>query len=310
MEPMGTDDVRPAVDFIGIGAARSATSWLANVLRTHPAVCLSDPKEIRYFNEHLIPVGPNRGKANPVHGRSIDWYEAHFAHARPHQIRGEFTPVYFCDEAAARNIHRHYPDIRLILSLRNPIDRAYSQYWQHRWLGFHTIPSFEDAIDLGFGYLELSLYARQLRRYLDYFALDQIHVSIFEELTGSPPRDLQRLCEFLGIAPVDPAELAGLHRNAGLSVRSPGVKTLVRAASQGLSSMGLGGLMRGMRKAGAQRIWHRLMSKPRENPPLAATTRDRLRPYFADDVAELEGMLGRDLSIWGIGSGRQEDSGG
>ncbi len=288
------------VDFIGIGAARSATSWLANVLRAHPDVCLSDPKEIRYFNEQLIPIGSKKGQSNPNFSRGIDWYEAHFAHARGQQIRGEFTPIYLCDETAPRVIHRNFPDIRLILSLRSPIDRAYSHYWQHRWWGVHAIPSFEDAIDQNLGYLEMSLYAKQLKRYLEYFPTTQIFVTIFEELVSSPASELERLYEFLGIKPNQVADLAAMNRNPSLSVRSNRLKNIARAASQGLSGIGLGGIQRGLRRMGVDRLWHTLMSKPRENPKLATKTRKQLWPYFTDDVAELEKILGRDLSVWRI----------
>lgn len=292
--------MRATVDFIGIGAARSGTSWLANILRAHPEVCLSDPKEIRYFNERLIPVGAKKGKSNPNFSQSLDWYESHFVHARAHQIRGEFTPIYLCDETAPRAIHQHFPDVRLILSLRNPIDRAYSHYWQHRWWGVHAIPSFEDAVARNLGYIEMSLYAEQLKRYLDCFSPQQIFVTIFEELVSSPASELERLYGFLGIAPNQDADLAKLDRNPSLSVRSNRLKKAARAVSQRLSSAGLGGLQRGLRGIGIDRLWHALMSKPQKNPPLKERTREQLQARFADDVAELELMLGRDLSIWRI----------
>jgi len=297
---LAVSTVRAAVDFIGIGAPRSGTSWLANVLRAHPDVCLSDPKEVRYFNEHLIPVGAKRGKNNPNFSQSLDWYESHFVHARTHQIRGEFTPIYLCDETAPRIIHRHLPDVRLIVSLRNPIDRAYSHFWQHRRWGVHAITSFEEAVAQSLGYLEMSLYAAQLKRYLAYFSPQQIFVTIFEELVSSPASELERLYGFLGIAPNPDADLAKLDRNPSLSVRSNTLKKAARAVSQRLSGAGLGGLQHGLRQLNIDRLWHALMSKPQKNPPLSENTRRQLQPRFADDVAELETILGRDLSVWGI----------
>jgi hypothetical protein len=288
-----------SVDFIGIGAARCATSWLANILRAHPDVCLSDPKEIRYFNEHVIPVGAKKGKSNPNFSRGLDWYEAHFAHARARQIRGEFTPIYLCDETAPRVIHQTVPEVRLIVSLRNPIDRAYSHFWQHRWWGVHEIGSFEEAVDQKLGYLEMSLYGSQLTRYLKYFSKQQIIVTIFEELIHSPTTELERLYDFLGVGPNN-VDLASMDRNPSLSVRSNLLKHVARTTSQALSGIGLGGIQRGLRRMGVDRLWHSFMSDPRENPPLARRTRRRLQHYFEDDVAGLEETLGRDLSIWQI----------
>jgi len=290
--------MRQSIDFIGVGAARCGTSWLANILRAHPHVCLSEPKEIRYFNRQLLPTGTTRGEPNPNADKLLDWYLAHFAHAGKRQLCGEYTPAYFSDKAAPEAIRRHFPSARLIVSLRNPVDRAWSHYWQQRGLGLHSIPTFEQAIDEGVGYLEMSLYARQLKRYRACFDRDQILVIIFEELIRSPENEVGRLYRFLGLDAGLGADPGSLHRNPTLELRSRRLKNVVRRTSQALSGIGLGGLQHSLRRLGADRLWHGLMSKPIERPPMSERQRAQLEAFFTDDIAELEGLIDRDLGIW------------
>ena len=286
------------VDFIGVGAPRCGTSWLSNILRAHPDVCLSDPKEIRYFNRLLPPIGAARGKPNPNAEKGVDWYLAHFAHVRDGQICGEFSPNYLCDEAAPEAIRQVFPSAKLIVNLRNPIDRAYSHYCQTKRVGQCELPTFEQAIEQQFGYLEVSLYAKQLTRYLDCFDRDQIFVTVFEELVSSPTTEIDRVYGFLGITADKGADPARQDANRALSLRSKTVKNFARTTSQALSSVGLGGVQRSLRRLGADRLWHKVMSKREVNPPLSATLRTELESYFEVDVAELERLLDRDFSVW------------
>ena len=167
-----------AIDFIGIGAARSGTSWIANILRAHPEICVSEPKEIRYFNRYVLPVAKAKGKVNSNYDRDLAWYLDRFRHTREGQLRGEYSPIYLYDEAAASAIKSCFPDVKLIACLRNPADRAYSHYWLHRGLSVLGNISFEQALHEEEVYVSMGLYARQLKRYLEHFDRDQLLVLI------------------------------------------------------------------------------------------------------------------------------------
>ncbi len=100
-------------DFLIIGAAKSATTWLAARLDTHPGIHISRT-EIHYFSRH--------------HARPIAWYEAHFQAIVDEGLLGENSNTYLYTEEAPRRIQRALPEVRLVCVLRNPTERAYSGY--------------------------------------------------------------------------------------------------------------------------------------------------------------------------------------
>ena len=79
------------LDFLGIGAQRAGTTWVARMLEAHPDICLSEPKELHFFNEKPSYVW---GPVNENFGPSFDWHGKHFAHCRKGSVKGEFTPHY------------------------------------------------------------------------------------------------------------------------------------------------------------------------------------------------------------------------
>ncbi len=88
------------IDFIGIGAAKSGTTWLFHCLGQHPQICLSEPKEINYFNQR----GSFRN-FNKNHTKPFSWYINHFRHCQANKIKGEFSPIYLYDEIAPSRIN-------------------------------------------------------------------------------------------------------------------------------------------------------------------------------------------------------------
>ena len=113
------------IDFIGIGTSKAGTTWVSEMLDAHPGICMSEPKEVNYFNEqnnYSINI------KNYNYGKGFNWYKKHFLHWRTGQIIGEFTPKYLADLKAPLRIKNAFPDVKLIVCLRDPVDRAFSQY--------------------------------------------------------------------------------------------------------------------------------------------------------------------------------------
>ena len=103
-------------DFVIIGAAKAATTWLSYNLSAHPEVLLPS-QELHYFSR--------------FHGKSQDWYRAHFRDAQETQLIGEKSASYLADPATPLRLHGLMPRAKLIAQLRNPIERAYSDYCMH-----------------------------------------------------------------------------------------------------------------------------------------------------------------------------------
>lgn len=289
-----------AVDFVGLGAARSGTSWIANVLRAHPQICISEPKEIRYFNRYEMPVAHLRDKKNKNFDKSMDWYLQRFRHAKDGQVCGEFSPIYLADAHAPARLHETLPDTRLIACLRNPVARAFSLYRLH--VGNGQLPgiSFEEALEREPVYVDTGMYAAQLQRFLEFFDREQLHVMIFEELIRDTDTEFKRLFNFLDVEADVSIDYSSFHTNESAKRRS---KKLHRAAfrtSQWLIDHGFSSVMTVLRSAGAHRLFNRINAAPPQakKVDLREETRAALAERFSDDIHALEGILGREITVW------------
>jgi hypothetical protein len=190
--------LRADPDFIIIGAQRGGTTSVQAWLGAHEAVARARAKEIHYFDLYY-----DRGRG---------WYRGHFPYRfRLHgRITGEATPALLYDARAAERVARDLPKVKLIALLRNPTDRAWSQWWLNRSRG-HEPLEFEEAIAreperlraggdgrLRYAYVSRGMYAEQLERWFDAVGRERVLVLESERLPDDQTR--RRLCDFLGIA--------------------------------------------------------------------------------------------------------------
>jgi hypothetical protein len=176
-----------APNFIGIGAQRAGTSWMYACLYEHPRVCMPR-KEINFFSRE------------PNWRRGFGWYEEIFGECPPDAVSGEFSTSYLTAPDAAARIRDRYPQVRLVVSLRSPVDRAYSSYLNDIVAG--VVPrerGFQEALDEHPEYLDVGRYAGHLRRYLELFPREQLLVSIFEDSRQDPLGAIQEVYRFLGV---------------------------------------------------------------------------------------------------------------
>jgi hypothetical protein len=286
------------VDFIGIGAARSGTTWLANCLRLHPEICLSEPKEIRYFNRFPIQISANQNIINKNHTKPLSWYLNHFRHCKEHQIRGEFSPIYFADQAAPESIKHYFPNIKLILCLRNPIDRAYSHYWFHRGLSSIRDMTFEEAIQKERIYIEMGLYAMQMKRYLQHFTKDQILILLSDDMKIQPELELKKVLRYLNVSTDINSDILKGNANAPAEVKSTRVKKFLYSGSRVLINLKLSYVLDIMRKMGMHKLITKLNAAALHYPEMNPRTREYLYNVFRDDIEELEMLLNCNLSHW------------
>ena len=180
-------------DFLVIGAPKAGSTAVHAALARHPALFLSRVKEPKYFlcDDRPPARGDHRGPGDAHSAREWVWrrdrYEALFAAAPAGTLKGESTPFYLWDRRAHRRIRRLAPEARLIAVLRDPVDRAYSN-WAHLWSdGLETIPDFleacaaeRDRVARGYApfwrYQELGRYGEQLDHLLAVFPREQVHV--------------------------------------------------------------------------------------------------------------------------------------
>ena len=267
-------------DFLVIGAQRAGTTWLDNTLRTHPGIVMSEHrKEVHFFDQNFAS-GP-------------EWYSSFFETANAPTARvGETTPHYLYHPDVPRRVAGLIPGCQLIAILRNPIDRAFSQYGHNVKSKGWTL-SFEEAIEREPQILERGNYARQLQRWLQFFDRDQLFVCMFEEVIRDPDSAAVDLGRFLR---VDPSEFSWSTSRANASYVPRFARSY--AAARGLGRMlrrtGLDPVVEAIKKAGVPGIF----GSRGEVAPMNARTRARLRDYFAPDRKELEDLLQREIRLW------------
>ena len=193
------------VDFLIVGAQKSGTTALYEYLNQHPDVCMARPKELRFFENE------DHYRTTPV---AYDQYHAHFHPEHQAQRWGEASPAYMYWNRAPERIHAYKPEIKLVVILRNPIERAYSHWNMSRLRGVETLP-FLDALQAEkdrlpqtaplqnkpYSYTDRGYYSRQLERLYRYFHQDNILVLRHDSLRDDPENLQTRLCHFLGINP-------------------------------------------------------------------------------------------------------------
>lgn len=268
-------------NFLIVGAQKAGSTWFAQMLRQHPDIYLFEGGEIHFFNAR--------------HARGLAWYESHFEGWNGESAVGEKSPLYLTDPDSPRRIRETLgEDVRLIASLRNPVDRAYSAYW-HR-LKHGRLPvsqGFPSALESDGGLREHSLYAAPIQRLFDLFPKRSLLILIFEEVMADQGSHLARCFDFLGVEPgfrvEDPSRKVNAARDLPIFSRElhrirRGMRALPPAVRRPMLSVG-----RRVAKALPQR---------REHARLGPTDRARLRGVFEEDVRRLEGLLDRDLSVW------------
>ena len=259
--------------FIGIGAQRAGTTWAYNCLAEHPDVFMTNKKELHFFYVN--------------YGRGLEWYEQQFAEAGNARARGEITPDYMYHESALRNIAKDIPDARLFVVLRNPIDRAVSQYALHRDR-FGNAP-FSAVSTPDSELVVRGLYFQHLQMVYSYFSSDQVRVLLYDDLSTRPGEFLEDLYGFVGVdTGFRPPSLQTRYNR----VIYPGFQKV-------LLGSGLGWIIDGVKKTGLGE-WIRQRNAGDRRDDGFATSQDlaRLRGYFRSDVENLSRLLSRDLGNW------------
>lgn len=203
------------VGFIVAGAQKGGTTALNAYLHEHPELCLPRKKELHFFDtDRFFAVEP------------VDYapYHAQFNPLPSHRLLGEVTPAYLYWPTAAERIARYNPAMKLIVLLRNPVTRAYSQWNMARQNGRDPLPFLEALeaeaervrtlpLELAkrFTYVDRGFYAQQLQRLWGHIPREQTIVFRSEELQGSPASVLDRIAEFLGIAAFPPVAKKTAH---------------------------------------------------------------------------------------------------
>lgn len=280
------------MDVIGIGVQKAATSWLFRCLVEHPEVRgatveSGSDKELNFFNRHW-----EKGYA---------WYHRGFEFGPWRTV--EFSVLYFHDRDTPGRLRDYNPDAKLLLSLRNPVDRAFSHHKHEVRHGRlpEALYDFSKALPWNPSYVEQGRYATHLARWLEHFDRSQVHVVDYDDVRSDPEGVLRRVFEFVGVDPgftpsrmderVFPSRVA---KRPAVEKVLDGASRLVRRilGKSGVRALKATGLPGRVREANRTDMDGRLV------PPLTAGARRALGRHFEEENRRLGEMLGRDFTKW------------
>lgn len=281
-------------NFLLVGAPKTGSTSVAKYLAEHPDIFIPEQKELFYFiKDSLREVSKKDPMYDAVMSRAIidrDAYFSMFENAKE-QLRGEATVhyLYHHDEVIPR-VKAELGDIKIILLLRNPVNRAFSNFnYQQRG----QTCSFEEALDLeserkakGYNsfwyYKEVGLYSKPVAHYMKAFS--SVKVCLFEDMKADPLNFMKELYTFLGVDASFTPNVSEVHNKTNVP---------------------------------KNRLWHRLIHVKHRlgvnfhlptglksafykesDRKLSRDTEKMLRSFFKNDIQQLEQLLGRNLSSW------------
>lgn len=307
--------------FIVVGANKGGTTSIYHYLKQHPEVYLSPVKEPHYFSMDIdvqqfkkefahnklqdIEKYVNGDMQQEYHAafvRNETQYRKLFKNVRGQKAIGELSTSYLYSEVAAKEIHALIPDCRIIICLRNPIERAYSHYRMNLWTGNSNEFDFHKALIDDYNhepkvwgnahlYTEIGMYYAQVKRYIDMFGADRVKIIFTEDLKRNASQVIKDLYAFIG---VDPQFVPDTSRQYN-EVYTPKYKNLTWF----LNKSGIRPFMKRISpkflKGAVVKLFYKEKADKGEMP---AAARAFLLEKLGPDVKALGDLLHKDLSGW------------
>ena len=278
--------------FLGIGVPKGATTWLYELLETHPDVWLAKAREMHFFDR------------DAYFDRGLKWYRDFFPSLDEwgnYKAVGEITPSYlYCDDSRIEFIVENIPGLdKFICIVRNPINRTFSYYKHFQRLG--NLPAgqtFEEFLQNPNYPAVERLYGAHLSRWFKFYDRNQFLILVFEEIFEDIERAKQQICDFLGLDHDKFPRDAGTDKvNEGFTPKYPRIYALAVRSRRFIQELGLYSLIRALKKLRVDKLF---VSRKRNavSAPMDPATRQKLKNDLADDVELLEQILGRKISAW------------
>lgn len=294
--------------FVIAGAARSGTNGLVQGLRTHPRVFVTNPKEPHYWAFHGRPAdfrGPgDSATVNKVsvteRSRYLDMYPARHNYLALGD--GSVSTLYYA-ERAVQELKEVNPDMRVVVILRDPVERAHSSYSYMRARGFEPHEDFLTALDDEerrraddwhhlWHYTAMSYYAPGLRALRDGLGADNVGVWFYDDMVRDYVRTISGVLRFIGVPP-HPGEAEGVSRvNVSGTPRFPALHHAIWWTT------GHEALRRPVKKLTSYRFRELVRRNILRPTGVPHDVRKRLEPMFRDDLREVAGMVGTAGPRW------------
>lgn len=266
------------IDFVIIGAAKSATTWLQAQLQSDPAVYMPDP-ELHYFSRE--------------YDRGTDWYLAQFREQAAEKTIGEKSNSYLYAPDAAARLHRDLPQVKLVAQLRNPVERAYSNYcmlFRRGEVGKDIESYLDPTRGENIRFLVAGKFASHLQSYIELFGRERLLILFYEGVSSDPEGQISRLRAHLGLPP------RPLSQNSQEKVKDKTAPIVPAGLRKRLAWMKP--IVRPLKGTPAFGAIRGLIARETRYPPLTQELRTRLGEYYRPSIETLEQLSGQSLDHW------------
>lgn len=269
------------IDFIGIGPQRAGTTWMHQNLMINDKICFPEEVKETMFFELFYDKG-------------LNWYSKHFKHKNLNQLYGEIGPTYFDCNQAPKRIRRLNPDCKIIINLRNPLDRTISLYRHHATRGRINC-NFSEAIKKIPRILESGLYEKHLQKWFENFERNQIKIIIFDDIRNSPDKLIDELFKFLDLDVITLSSEIKKKIGAPTMPRSWLLANLSIQISNFLHSKRLHKVVNLAKSLGLDKL---ILEGGGSLPQVTKDEKKMIFNYFKSDIKYVEKVMGRELPSW------------
>jgi hypothetical protein len=269
-------------NFLIVGAPKAGTTSLYDYLRPHPEIFMPQIKATRFFCY--------RGQDNPYYYpvRTLSEYEALFDGVTTETAIGESTALYFDIDGTAERIHEVIPEVRIVVVIREPVQRAFSIYhMQQRDTAQHDGKGFLEALE--HNYSLRKLYHEQLKPYYALFGRERIKVLMFEDLAENTLATVQDLFGFLGV---------GTDFVPDLKISNPGGIPKLKVLHDVLIDTRLRAFSRRFVPTQLVQVAKDIRSRNLRRHVMTEEEREKGYQIFEEDILRTEDLIGMDLSRW------------
>lgn len=274
------------VDFMCVGAPKSGTTWLYQILDQHPDIFIPKEKELHYFNSlHPETYLPNRNFNN-----GIDWYHSFFKNCDEDKLKADFSTSYLVDPGMAEKLYEYNKDLKILIILRNPVFRAWSHFRFLQSRGMLKSDDFFIESARNKSILNAGRYADPIRSFQLKFPPDQMRIIFYEELSN-PAILINDLTRFLKVSDFEPKGLLD-KTNQTKAIKNNLLHKVVTHAKHSV----VGKAIKKLKLDGLLNHFYTINSMEKRPIEIPEDIELYLRENYEEDIAKLSDVLGR--KVW------------
>jgi hypothetical protein len=274
-------------NFLVIGVQKSGTTWIYHVLKQHPEIFIPKYKELHFFDLHFH--------------KGYNWYKKYFKKSYMYNTSGELTPDYV-KRGIAQRIYNYNGNMKIILVLRNPIDRSYSAY-KHEIIHRGNTAEFLQQFESDFGNIQsYGYYFKIISEYYRYFPKEQVKIVFYDDIIKNPMEICNQIFSFLEVR--TNIKLKRIHKRRHSTLKKLPVKPLLSLLvflyslnRKYFEYTSLRYVIYGLIRI-IKIISNYIPFLHRDFPIFDEETKERIIKYYTNDIHKLSSLLNIDLSNW------------